>query len=205
MADAADFWERINRVRGSSANRRANKARNKTSAAVLFNLFCERLRTHSEVLVDLDEPQIVQTNTRNLYVFFNRRMRLRRSVGYQLSVAPTLVAGKASRAFPRRQQGTKRSARGGILDHAPARPAGKKFFRQHEHFDQPVENMSFQFRACRAGGPKHSLQSEAGRKQIAQNRGARCVGGKKREEIWRLPMRCCRQNQLLDIAKNRIK
>ena len=38
-----------------------------------------------------------------------------------------------------------------------------EFFRQRQHFRQPVEHVRFEFRACGTRGPQHSLDAQARR------------------------------------------
>ena len=70
----------------------------------------------------------------------------------------------------------------------PPAAGGKKFPRQVEHSNQPIENMRLQFRAGGAGRPKHPLHSQSRGKQIAKNRRPRRIGGKEGEKIRRLPV-----------------
>src|SRR5208282_5378235 len=73
-ANAANFGQRINRIRGSGPNRSANEARHKARATIEFHPLCERIRTHGEVLVNLDQSQIVQAKPGNLYVLLDGRV-----------------------------------------------------------------------------------------------------------------------------------
>ena len=108
--DAANFRQRINRIRGGCTNRGANKARNETRGTVLLNSPYQRIRTHGEVLIDINEPQVIETEPRDLNIFFNRRVRLRRCIRHQLSVATPLVADEVGGAFASGEQSAKRRA-----------------------------------------------------------------------------------------------
>src|SRR5437899_8421310 len=96
-------------------------------------------------------------------------MRLREFVNNQASIAHPLYAGISGGALETREQSTQGRARCSVLDDASASPARQEFSRQPEDFYEPVEHMSFEFRASRACGPKHSLNPQAGREQLSQN------------------------------------
>ena len=62
--------------------------------------------------------------------------------------------------------------------------------------------MSFEFGASRACGPKHTLNSQAGREQLSQDGRERSIRREISEEIGRLPMGDTGKNQLLNVFQD---
>src|SRR5271163_4019640 len=65
--------------------------------------------------------------------------------------------------------------------------------------------MGFKFGASRTGGPEHALDTESGRKQIAENGRPRGIRREVRIEIGRLPVRDTGKNDALHVAKNLVE
>src|ERR1041385_4374235 len=128
-------------------------------------------------------------------------MRLRGAVSTQLAVTSLLVTKEVGGSFASSQQSAKRSTGSGILNHSSAGAAGQKLLGKREHFPEPVENMRFQFRTRRAGRPQHSLHTQSGRKQVAQNRRSGSIAREVGVEIRRLPVRNSRKNHVIDICQ----
>ena len=156
-AYAADLRHRIDRIGGSSANRRANEAGHQAGFAILIDLTGKHVRSHGKVLVHCDHSKIFATQASDLHILLNRGMRLRRCVSHQFSIASALIADEVGSAFARRQESAKRSARCGVLNNASTGARRKKLLRQVEHLYQPVEHMSLEFSASWAGDPQHPL------------------------------------------------
>ena len=149
--------------------------------------------------IDFDLPQILNADAGDHRRFFERGMRLGRSVGDEPSIASFFVAAIIGGTLAGSQKRAERSAGSRVLNHAAACVRRKKFLRQTKHGDEPVHDVGFEFGAGGTGRPQHSLHAQTRRKKIAENSGAGGVAGKVCEKIGRLPVRDARQNQLFDI------
>ena len=143
------------------------------------------VRTHRERVVDFDQPEVVLAQAGDAHRFLDRGMRLGRScrppVGRRtprwLWRARGTLAGRQQRAERRRS----RRSPGSRRRRAPLdlNRAGRS-----EQVDHPIEHVRLEFGAGGAGGPEHPLDTEPGREQFAQDRGARSCWRERSRRNW---------------------
>ena len=165
----------------------------------------KRLRLHGELFVHFDQPKVRRPNSRNHRGFLQRRMRLRRRVRHQFSIAAFLVAAVFRRSLACSEQRAQNRARCRVLNDSASRTCRKKFLRQTEHTHQPIHDMRLKFSACWARRPKHPLHTQSGRQQIAENSRTRGITRKVCKEIGRLPVGHAGQDQSIDISQHRLR
>ena len=113
-----------------------------------------------------------------------------------------LVDRAGARALARGDERGQRAAGGAVLDHAAARRRRSIALRQPEQVDEPVEHVGFELGAGGARRPQHALDPEPGRQKIAEDRGARGVGGEVGVEVGRLPVGEAGNDDLVEVAQH---
>src|SRR6202034_4047547 len=125
LADLANRADRIHRVRCCRAYGGAYEAWSQASIVVRFDLPRQCFGPHREVLVDVNSAKIVNAYARYHRCFLQGGMRLRGSVGHQLSIASFFITDIASCPLAGREQRAQSRARSCILDDASARARRK--------------------------------------------------------------------------------
>ena len=163
-ADAGNFAHGVDRVRRRRADGCADEAGNQAGLNVSFDVPCQRFGTHGEVLVHFDVAQVVRTHADNLHRLFDGGVGLGGAIGDQASIAAFAIAGELRRTFACGQQRGERGAGCCVLNHSASTADGKKFFRQAQHGNQPIQHVRFKLGARRTGGPEHALHAQSGGK-----------------------------------------
>src|SRR5579864_9761674 len=132
-------------------------------------------------------------------------MSLRGAVSDEIAGGSSGIGRVLGSAFAAGEQGAERGTGGGVLDDTSAGASGKKFFGEAKHGYEPIEDMGFEFGGGGAGGPEHALDAESRGEQIAEDGRPGGVAREVGEKVGRLPVRDAGEDEVLDVAEDRVE
>src|SRR5271166_835368 len=88
----ADGRQQVQGIGGSSPHGGGREERNQTRLAVLMNLAPQSVAAHGKLLVYLNQPQVIHTNSGNHSCLLKRGVRLIRGVSDQAPIATAPIA-----------------------------------------------------------------------------------------------------------------
>ncbi|MEJ7720356.1 MAG: hypothetical protein WKF58_07825 [Ilumatobacteraceae bacterium] len=162
----------------------------------------ERLGTHRERLVVIDDALAVLADTGDAQSLRDARVGLGGEVGDEARRVAVGVDGAVRRPPPCRQDRNECRLAGRPLDHAATVAAGRETLREVEQLAHPVEHERLQLRRSGRGDPAHAVDVESGGEQIAEHGGVARVGGEVGEERGVEPVRRAAQHDLVDVGQH---
>ena len=166
----------------------------------------EDVGPHREVLVVVDDAHPVRADAGDAEPLLDARVRLGGRVAHQLRRVAVDVGRPTGRPPPRREHRHQRGLARRPLDHAATGRAGRaEPFGQVEQLLHPVEHERLELGGGRRRGPRHRVDPEPGRHQLAEDRRERDVGREPGEEPRVLPLGEARHDDAFQVGHDRLE
>jgi hypothetical protein len=208
LRDLRDGAHRIHRHRRGGPHTGDDDGGEATRGEILGDHGVERIGPHGVGRVGGHQSQMVAADAGDAHRLLDGGVGLGRRVDDRLRSAgeARTVARPTEHPFTCREDGAQHGLAGRALDDAATlRAGGAEPVGQAEQIDHPIEHEGLDLGGCRAGGPRHPVHPEPGRRQLSEDGRVRRVRREVREEARVLPVGDARQDHTIQVCEHRLE